>query len=209
VRRALALVAAAALVAAGAVLLLLASDVRDLDRALAADDERFRARPEVPVGWTGPGRVPFDAAARLLAVEDDVAYRRAVQLFWTSAPTEAAEGRRVIERRRVAAAAALGKAARDADPARRGEASNLLGILALVAGADSTTRVDSVQAAAESFRRAVVAAPASEDAKHNLELVLRNTAPKQSGDGTGDEGEDAKPGDKPGGASLSPTGGGY
>jgi hypothetical protein len=209
VPRALALAVAACGFAAGVLALLLAADVGRVEGALAADDARFVSRPLAGGYWEDPGRVPFGAAERLLGLGDDIAHRRAVEAFWISGPRRplAQRKRRIVERAR--AQELLGTLETTAPtPEREGQIAHLRGVLALVAAPAEGNRRALILAAADSFRRAIVADPQLDDAKFALEALLRTTSNSQgpgSGEGTGG----TRKGGEPGGANLSRPGEGY
>ena len=203
------LFAALAGLAAGVLLLLLAADVARIEQRVAADDARFRTRPADPLYWRLEERVPFELARRLLGVEDDLAHRRAVQAFWRSGPTALLEEReRLIPQRTLAQQLLTEVEGRAPTPERRAELANLRGILALVATSEEGNRRTLVQAAADGFARAVRRDPRHEDAKFNLEVLLKN-AENVTGSGTGGGGGGGRKGTQTGGAAASGAGSGY
>lgn len=203
--RTLALLGAASL--AGVVLLLLAVDVVRTDGSLRADDARFLAQPRIDGYWEDDGILPFSAGRRLAGIQDDVEHRRAVQLFWQGRPREGLSPSRTRLAARARAQAAL------ADAEERGGAgtsrvANLLGVLALLTPPDEAERAQVVRAAASAFRRAVVLDPANDDAKFNLESVLRLVADDRNR-GRGGGGSAGQEGTEFGGAAVSRRGSGY
>ena len=62
---------------------LLASDVRHWEERLVRDDLSFRETPNRPDLFERQERIP-GAARRLLAIDDDLAFRRALHLIWMS-----------------------------------------------------------------------------------------------------------------------------
>ena len=207
--RALGFVVAACGFAGGVLALLLAADVGRVERSLAANDARFVSRPLAGGYWDDPGRVPFGAAERLLGLGDDLAHRRAVEAFWVSGPRRplAQRKRRIAER--AHAQRLLAELETSAPtPEREGQIALLRGVLTLVAVPAEGNRRALILAAAESFRRAIVADPGADDAKFALEAILRTTSNSQgpgSGEGTGG----TRKGGEPGGANLSRPGEGY
>jgi hypothetical protein len=136
----------------------------------AADTTRLR-RPS----WVAAETVPFGLARQLLAVDDDLAFRRSAALFrqaYRRIPSydRSLEGTSV----RVQAEAALAHELRnDRDRHRASVAANLLGILAFI---DATTAQDSsvpVERSAFEFEDAIHLDPGNEQAKANLELVYQ------------------------------------
>ena len=128
--------------------------------------------PARPATGTASGLLPLDLGRRALGVRDDVEHRRVVQRFWltrprdTSAPTPA----RLAARAQVQAelAAAEAKGGPDAS-----QIATLLGVLALLSPPDRVEQAQVLDAAAAAFRRAIALDGTNEDAKHNLESVLR------------------------------------
>lgn len=169
---------------AGAVLLVaLASDALAWERHVAADDRRFTAAPASPRLWSPPVVLPGRAAERVLAVGDDVEYRRMLRRYWPVRPgrallspeLEAQRGQVEAELARVSAAAA---------GPRRAHALNLLGLFvqnryAMATGGTASAPPDPAERAmvfrqaVGLYQAAVEADPANADAKRNLELILR------------------------------------
>ena len=201
----------AALVSAGlllgVLLLLLALDVSRAARTIEGDDARFLAQPRVSGYWEDTGVLPFGAGRGVLDVGDDIAQREAVQRFWLSWPRELAipHAERLAERAQAQAElteidAGAGAAA--------SQTANLLGVLALLTPQDQAERAQIVRAATASFRRAVLLDPANDDAKFNLESVLRLVA-DQRDRGRGGGAAAGEEGTEFGGAALSHRGSGY
>lgn len=166
-RRALALAAAALALATG--LALLADDVRRWPRALHRGDLHFGVAPKDRGTWEVSERIPLGLPRAVLGVEDDVAFRAAAQLFQLGRhPHKPAI--------RSAAEAALTKIeTTDGDPTRRAKAANLLGILAFedAIGTDARDAAGFLRRSVSKFRTAVRLDPSSDEAKVNLELVLK------------------------------------
>lgn len=191
----------------GLLLLLLALDVSRFDRSLAADDARFSSQPRAGAYWEDAGILPFGAGRWVLGASDDVEHRRAVQRFWRARPGDATTPTpaRLAERARAQAALA---AVEDAGGTGTAEIANLLGVLALLTPPDQAERTQVVRAAGAAFRRAIVADPRTDDAKFNLENVLRLEADlRRRGQGGG--GSAGQQGTDYGGAALSRRGSGY
>lgn len=191
----------------GLLSLLLALDVSRAAGTVDADDARFLAQPRVTGYWEDSGVLPLGAGRALLGAEDDIAEREAVQRFWLSAPRERAipSPKRLVER--AQAQAALTEVdTRDGPGAS--QTANLLGVLALLTPQDQAERSQLVRTATASFRRAILLDPANDDAKFNLESVLRLVADERDrGRGAGaDAGEE---GTEFGGAASSRRGSGY
>jgi hypothetical protein len=93
-------------------------------------------------------------------------------------------------------------------PERRAQIANLRGVLALVGTSEDGNRRKLAQAAADNFSRAVQRDPTYEDAKFNLEVMLKN-ADQTTGSGEGSGGSGGRKGTKTGGAAASSAGSGY
>ena len=192
---------------AGVLLLLLALDVARTDGSLREDDARFLSQPRIDGYWEDDGVLPFAVGRRLAGLQDDVDHRRAVQLFWQGRPREGLTPSRARLAQRAAAQAAL------ADAEERGGAgtsrvANLLGVLALLTPPDEAERAQVVRAAASAFRRAVVLDPTNDEAKFNLESILRLVADDRNR-GRGGGGSAGQEGTEFGGAAVSRRGSGY
>lgn len=189
-------------------LLLLALDVSRVDRSLRADDARFPAQPRVTGYWDEDDVLPFGAGRWALGASDDVAYRRAVQRFWRGRPAEASTPTAARLAERAQAQAALAEVEEQSSGRRASHIANLLGVLALLTPPDQAERTQVVRAAATAFRRAIVLDPATDDAKFNLENVLRLEADlRRRGQGGG--GAAGQQGTDYGGAAVSRRGSGY
>jgi hypothetical protein len=189
-----------------AFLAVLGVDVLRWDRQLEQAELRFASATGDTRMWTADTYLPADLSGSLLAVDDDVAVRRAVQSFRTSRP------RRPVQQfthvtLRSAADAELARAART-EPGLRQEARlmNLRGVLKLeeARGAPAETSV-LLRRAAASFRDAIRMDPSYEDAKFNLELTLRLLQRLPTGTGGGS----AQGFGRSGGAALAKPGSGY
>jgi hypothetical protein len=195
-RRAIAeiVVCVVCLVLAVLVLLMLLS-VRGWQRGFIRGDAAFAATPIAPtvnpigqppplpppMHWHSPGGIGGRTAERLLGVHDDSAFRRALALYRAALPNaneqQQFEFDRELPAKRIRAQRALtAVAVDDPDPRIRSRATNMLGIL--MRGAPTPT--DPAQQRAQIlaviglFRSAIKLDPSDEDAKLNLELVLRD-----------------------------------
>lgn len=170
------LVAVAAL-AAAIIAAVVASDLRAWDDAIAAGDRTFVAHP-AQARWSASTVLPAGLSRNMLGISDDLAYRRAMQSFDAvqragcgvdNCYTES-QARSSLELR-------LASLARSADPGRASALYNLLGILAF---ADSQQRGASrpapVERSVADFQSAVQLDPTNDDAKFNLEWLLRRLA---------------------------------
>jgi hypothetical protein len=207
--RLLTLAAALLCLALGAASLLLAADVGRVEQRLAADDARFEATPLGAGYWTPEERLPRRLARRVLGVEDDLEHRRAVQAFWRSGPRLPVEERELYVAERARAQQLLTAAEpRAPTPERRAQIATLRGVLALVGTSEDGNRRKLAQAAADNFSRAVQRDPTYEDAKFNLEVMLKH-ADQTTGSGEGSGGSGGRKGTKVGGAAASGAGAGY
>ncbi len=206
-RRRILLGAAAALCLALAVVAVLAArDAGAWRDAIRAGDlaDLTRTTGKAPT-WRADETAPFGIGRRLLGVDDDLAYRRAIarfQLAHTGIPSfdTGLEGTDL----RVEAEAALARVIRaEHDRRRASAAENLLGVLAVLDAnqADGSTSVDR---AVLEFQAAIRLDPANEQAKSNLELLYHLSAPPSSL-----RGSQRKSGNTHSGASALPAGKGY
>jgi hypothetical protein len=172
-------------------LVLVAVDVLRLGGSIAESDVRFQARPTLPGGlWDDVGFLPYGIARRPAGVDDDLAYRRAVWLFSRVQPGKVVIASPELEALRAGAETKLIDASRgETDPRRRAQLLSLLGLLALDRyTGDPGDRINIVRGAIDSFQSAVKADPGNEDAKFNLELVLRDFETAQASGSNPDRG---------------------
>lgn len=152
----------------------LAIDVGRWQHGLAAGDVRFQGDPAVRDPWRAPTILPARVSRRLLAVDDDLLYRRAVRLFRLGRPNANPYEIGPLSLR-AQAQAELTRALRvDRDVPRRAREANLLGVL-FVIGSAVANREDSptfFEGGITSFRSSIALDPRGEEAKFNLELAL-------------------------------------
>ena len=174
---ALRVLAAPVLVAAGVFLVLLAADVRVWRHTLA--DGRTAARTSVP----------WNAAERVLAVDDDVRARRAIALFRATASVHPRlDNALAVTAARAHAETELAAVARGRG-ARASQAATLLGVLAFGDLARGGGRnASQAQTALGDFADAVRAQPSNEIAKYDLELLTRSLIARGVRTGTTEEG---------------------
>ena len=173
------LAGAAVALALAAALVLVARDARAWSDAIRDGDVRFQVAPR-RVAWQVDERAPFDLARRTLAIDDDLAVRRAFRLFQLARTP--ASGFRAGEERdalRVRSQIALAQLAREErSRARRGTAANLIALLTFdEAVGDQQNAVALLRRSVVELRRAIRLHPRSEEAKYNLELILRLSQP--------------------------------
>jgi hypothetical protein len=167
-------IAALVCLAAAAALALLAAELVRWQRQVSRDDRLFQVTPQRPGLWQVSRAPSFDPSTWILGLDDDVTYRRALQLFWLGKPAlvfksnQAADNVRAqVELARVADA--------DPDPHRRAAALNLLGYL-LLAGPgsqDIKLRLAHLRQGVSDFQKAIELDSARVEAKLNLELAQR------------------------------------
>ena len=178
--RELLLVLAAACLVLAAGLALVAVDVARWRSTIAADDVRFTAGAPT-TGWRPRTLAPFRAGERLLAVEDDVAFRRMLGLLRASKLTDLTVSDPVLAIRRTELSERLESiVVHDPDPVLRSRASSLLGVVSVVAwsstppqGTQQLDRSELLLAAVASFEQAIALDPENDDAKYNLQLMLQ------------------------------------
>ena len=191
------------------VLVLLALDANTWKSTISRDDLRFRALPTHTHLWKPTTNLPGDPASLLIGTGSTLQYRNALQYFWFShvgnnpdvrqdAPTLRADAQDKLQ--------ALMK--NGATLHQRSAAANLLGVLVVTTpsiASDQSAIMQTLTRSAEYFQEAIAIDPGNNDAKENLELVLRLTKP-----GKGRIGNDARSGYGFGkGQGIGNQGGGY
>jgi hypothetical protein len=209
VRRHKSAVAALLCTVVGAVLLLLALDANTWRSTVARDDLRFRALPAHRGLWRPQTSLPGDPVSSLLGTHDTMAYRRAIQLFWFSRIGSNPEERQDLPTLRAQAEQHLLDLSTQGQSAHeRSFAANLLGVLVVTTPTPSQDKKGIEQIlkrAAGYFQQAIRIDSGNDDAKMNLEIVLRVTTP-----GRGRFGKDARAGYGFGrGRGATVIGGGY
>lgn len=196
-------------VAAGVWLLLLALDARIWRTTVAQDDLRFRALPAHRGLWKPQTSLPGDPASVLLGTGDTMAYRRALQHFWYSRIGSNPEERQDLPTLRAEAQQRLQDLTdKGLSAHERSYAANLLGVLVVTTPASTQDKgaIEQIlKRAAGYFQQAVRIDGGNDDAKLNLEMVLRVTKP-----GKGGFSNDARTGYGHGrGQGATPIGSGY
>jgi hypothetical protein len=175
----------AAILCAGvaAVLVLLAVDVHTWQTTLTRDDIRFRAMHSHRSLWQPQTTLPGDPARQLLGLDDALAYRHAVQLFWFSRVGSDPETRQDLPTTRAEAQQDL-QSIEDSAQTRgeRSSAANLLGVIVVTSPlvTDPQAQAATLKHAAEFFQQAISIDPGNYDAKQNLQLVLLLKKPGHS-----------------------------
>jgi len=172
-------------VAAGAGLIMLALDARTWRTTVAQDDLRFRALPAHIGLWKPQTSLPGDPASELLGTSDTMAYRRALQLFWYSRIGSNPETRQDLPTLRAEAQQRLQDLTDQGLSAHeRSLAANLLGVLVVTTPASAQDKgaiEEILKRAAAYFQQAIRIDGGNDDAKMNLEMVLRVTKPGKGG----------------------------
>jgi hypothetical protein len=152
---------------------LVARDAAAVQRTLDRSDLAFEAQPAAERLWRIDTRMPF--VEQGLAIEDDLMYRRALRAFAVDA--RRAENPYDFSRPafRAEAQATLGSAERSELAAPlRSKAAMLQGVLTFEESiADPVNGPTLMGRAQGDFTRAVRIDPANEEAKYNLEFLLR------------------------------------
>ena len=172
--------AAAVMLLAGAVVLvLLAADVLGWREAVRDGDRHFASEPP-SAAWHASTRLPFDPARALLGLDGELRFRAAAQQFAAVQAAGRGYDNGLSESRdRGELEAELTELARSGDLRRGSEAANLLGILAFADSRPSgPTAPAPVDQSVSDFQTAVRLEPGNEDAKFNLELLLRQLVAK-------------------------------
>ncbi len=204
VRRWLLLGAAALCLALAAIAALAARDAGAWQSSLRAGD--VAASQGGTPSWTPDELAPFGFAHRLLGIDDDLAFRRAVALFHrahTGIPSfdNGLQGSAL----RVAAEVELARAIRsDPNGARASAAANLLGVLSVLDATSPAGSQTPIERSIFEFQDAIHLDPSNEQAKANLELLYQLTSPPNT-----PRGSVFRQGRSHAGASASSPGHGY
>jgi hypothetical protein len=132
----------------------------------AADARSWRDAADREDGRSPETRLPDDPVGSFLALDDDLAFRRAIRAF--AAAEHIPFGPNASDSRASALARAAGSlavVAESGEPRLASRANDLLGVLAAEEGG--------VDGALGRFQSAIVADPANVNAKRNLEKLLR------------------------------------
>lgn len=177
-RRSVPLLVAVVLLGLAIVLVLFAHDVRAWQGTLSQSDARFRAQRSHIGLWRSPAVLPYDPARSALGLDDGLAYRRALQLYWFATAGATTGGQADLAATRVAGETLLQRLMETgATREERSNAANLLGVMTVTAPENSATQKEEISTAIRYFAQAVVDDPTNYDAKINLELLLRVAHP--------------------------------
>jgi hypothetical protein len=193
-----------------ALLVLFAADVSRWRDALQRDDVRYRAAPSDDDLWNPAAFVPLGATQKMLGVDDDVAFRRAVRALRLSKLDQArTSDPRLVLQRADAQARLEAIVSAGGDPKRRSKAMTLLGVLQLaMPSATAEERAAVLKAGIANLQEAITLDPDNDDAKYNLEVAIRRSRGVQTVQG----GPAPNPATGPGsskGAATGPPGRGY
>lgn len=173
---------------------MLAADVRNWQTAIRTGDLRFTQNPGYAT-WTATSLLPGDPAHALLGIGNQVAFRNAVKTFVTvSAEGQGFDNGYSESRDRAGVEGVLTNLASSPNKQRDSVADNLLGILAYTDSKQTGPYAPSpVERSEADFRSAVSLDPTNEDAKFNLEWLMRQLVAKGSRNGdSGSTGNDHK-----------------
>ena len=209
-KRAVLVICALACLSLSALLVLLAADIARWRDALRADDVRYRTAPAVSGLWDPAARVPLGATRTMLAIDDDLAFRRAVRAVRLARLEDAKiTGTESVLKRAEAEARLEAIVAGGGDPARRSRALTLLGVLRLsTPAADPQERAAVQKAAIANLQEAIVLDPDNDDAKYDLEFTLRRSRGVQTAQGGPTPNPSGGAGSSKG-AATGPPGSGY
>jgi hypothetical protein len=198
--------AVVALLALAAFLIVLAADVLRWRGHIEEAD--FRVRSGNTRIWTADTRLPRDPAAQLLAVDDDVRFRRALQVFRLSNPRRPARNQHDLNLRLAADGQLADVAENHPSPSIRSRASMLRGLLALeTARGEPLRAATNLRRALSELRNAIQLDDRNTDAKYDLELVMRLLRTVEEESPGSDEGQ--RGGDEGQGAGSSPSSSGF
>jgi hypothetical protein len=205
-RRGLLLAAAALCLAVATIAALAARDAGAWQSSLRAGDVQATGAHPGTSSWTTDETAPFGLARRLLGIDDDLVFRRAVTLFHrahTGIPSfdNGLAGTAV----RVQAEAELAREIRtDPNRARASAAANLLGVLSVIDATSPTGSQTPIERSIFEFEDAIHLDQTNEQAKTNLELLYQLTSPPNT-----PRGSVKRQGRSHSGASASTPGHGY
>ena len=182
------LAAGLACLVAAAFTALLADDLRRWPAAVREGDVQLRLKPARGDPWHEPNRVPFRVAERVLDVDDDLEFRRALRMVVLTRP----EFRGISGFGFIPPVDGAGRRFRaiaqgDGPLRDRSAAANFLGVMAYETGGLVDTGY--ARQALRYFTEAIRLDASNEEAKFNLELLLdRASLPPRSGSGGGSAG---------------------
>ena len=157
---------------------LLATDIARWRDALPAGDVSYRVSPDDSDLWGTSELIPFGVARKLLDVQDDVEFRRAVRAMRLARlDDETVSDPKLALLRNEAQARLEAIASDDGDPVRRSRAANLLGALGLARlPSETQDRSGLIQSIISNLRLAIGLDPTNGEAKYNLELAFQSSS---------------------------------
>ena len=209
-RRAVIAASVAGLAVLSLVLVVLAVDVVRSHEAIASGDDDYALAPKRGGLWQ-PGSLGASTISRkVLGVDDDLAFREAVRALRISQRDDPTDDDPDAVLRRAKAQKLLQEVSTsDPDPRRRSRALSLLSVLLLsTPAADQEERAATQRVALANLQKAIETDPTNNEAKYNLEAVLRRRAGVQNVQGgptpnpSGGQGQSR-------GAATGPPGKGY
>jgi hypothetical protein len=208
IRTRLPLIVAVVALAGAVFLTLIARDVRRWESSLETGDRRFAIGPGPDDLWEPQARLVPGVARSLLAIDDDLEFRQAAQLFRRSRPRAAAQRTQADLATAARAQSALTGIERNgADSVRRAAAASALGVLSLSdALSDSTQAALFFRKSISKFNTAIRLDPGNREAAANLELVLRLA---QAAVSRVDDDEEVRGGGTSAGAGSGSSGSGF
>jgi len=162
------------LVVAGLLLAVAAVDALRWRGLVEGDDVTF-ARAHGGTGlWQPDTLLPGDPVRRTIGVRDDIAFRRALQLWVLARPAQEPRNQHDLALRAEADAQLAFAADTGASAVTRSRVATLRGVLALEEARTSGPRgAAAIERSLEQFRRAIRLDGTNSQAKYDLELVLR------------------------------------
>ncbi len=200
-------VGVAALLLGAALALALAVDVVRSSHRVDAADTAFTSGVDPEVSWSVDTLLSPGLSRTLLGLDDDLAFRDAVQRFWLSKPRDRLRAFADVTRRSGAerVLARLGES--DPSPKRRAVALTMRGALLLEEARNTTAQREVfVRRAIEQFQKAATLDPSNDDAVYNLELALKLLRRGGSDAGGGGQGRAPLPS---AGAGAATSGSGF
>jgi hypothetical protein len=191
-------------------LVMLAIDVVRSHEALASGDDTYTSSPKDGGLWK-PGALGASTLThKVLGVDDDLRFREAVRALRLSQKDEPTDSNPDAILRRAKAQRLLQRVSNDdPNPRRRSRALSLLSVLMLsTPAADREERATTQRVALANLQKAIETDPTNDEAKYNLEVVLRRRAGVQTVQG----GPTPNPSSGQGqsrGAATGPPGKGY
>ena len=207
-RRAVALPLAVVAVAAAAFLAVLALDVLEWRGDIERADLRFEAVAGERDMWQADTILPARLSRDLLDVDEDVQFREALQQFGLARVRQPPRDQRDLAKRGAVETELSRLGELSLGPERLSRIANMSGAISFEeARFDEGQRATFLRRSLAEFREAIKRDPANEDAKYNLELVLRLILSAQNESGAGGGG--ARGDTQASGAGAATSGSGY